>query len=61
MHGHVGGAQVRGQPRKEEGDEAADPLHDEHDDGGDAEPRVQTVHNVGSTGSFSRQKLNLSV
>ena len=54
MHGHVGGAQVRGEPRKEERDEAADPLHDEHDDGGDAHPRVQAV-NVGSN-RIVRQK-----
>ena len=54
VHGHVGGAQVRGEPRKEERDEAADPLHDEHYDGGDAHPRVQAV-NVGSN-RIVRQK-----
>ena len=47
VHGHVGGAQVRGQPREEERDEATDPLHEEHDDGGDAHPRVQAVETRG--------------
>ena len=45
---------MRGEPRKEERDEAADPLHDEHYDGGDAHPRVQAV-NVGSN-RIVRQK-----
>ena len=50
VRGHVGGAQVRGQPGKEEGDEAADPLHQEQDDGGDPHPRVQAV--TGPTGLY---------